>query len=106
MHIKLALTAVVVLLVAAAAAQAHVVPMGYAKSEIRKETANLCAQTSGCANWGVGPCRRQSYHRVDCVARLEGENGNRCAFVVIARAPSHVYDVVIHHKRIVCAGIE
>jgi hypothetical protein len=104
MKIRLAVLALVGLLAAfAAVAQAHIVPMGYAKGEIRRATADLCAETSGCVNWSVGPCRRQSYHRIDCVSKFEGENGRRCAFVTIARAPSHRFEVAIHHKRVVCS---
>jgi hypothetical protein len=94
--------AVVALLVFAVAAEAHKVPFGYAKQEIRRETASLCANTNGCVNWKAGPCRRQSYHRVDCVARLVGENGVTCQFVIIARAPKDLYELRIHHKRIIC----
>lgn len=103
MRIKVAVAAVLGLLLLPAVAEAHKVPVGYAKREIRRATADLCAQTSGCVNWRVGPCQRQSFHRVDCVSRLEGENGVTCSFVTIARAPSHRYEVKIHHKRISCA---
>jgi len=102
MRLKVALAAVVGLLALAVVAEAHVVPFGLAKREIRRETATLCTNTNGCVNWKVGPCKRQSYHRIDCVSRLIGENGVSCSFVVIARAPSHLYEVRIHHKRIVC----
>lgn len=103
MRIKVAVAAILgLLLLTAAAADAHKVPFGLAKREIRRATADLCAQTEGCVNWRVGPCRRQSFHRVDCVSRLDGENGVSCAFVTIARAPSHLYEVKIHHKRVSC----
>jgi hypothetical protein len=102
MKTKVAVAAILGLLSLAVVAEAHVVPFGLAKREIRRETAALCANTTGCVNWKVGPCRRQSFHRVDCVSHLVGENGVNCSFVVIARAPSHLYEVRIHHKRIVC----
>jgi hypothetical protein len=102
MRIKVALAAVLGLLLLAAVAGAHKVPMGIAKSEIRRVTAALCAETSGCVNWSVGPCRRQSFHRVDCVSRLHGENGVDCSFVTIARVPANRYEVIVHHKRIFC----
>jgi hypothetical protein len=103
-RIGIALAALLGLLAVAAVADAYKLPFGIAKGEIRRETAQLCAQTNGCVNWHVGPCRRQSLRRVDCVARLDGENGNRCAFVVIARAPGNHYEIAIHHKRVVCAS--
>jgi hypothetical protein len=103
MRIKVAAAAVIALLALGAVAEAHVVPFGLAKREIRRETAVLCGNTNGCVNWKVGPCRRQSYHRVDCVSTLVGENGVNCEFVVIARAPARLYEVKIHHKRVVCS---
>jgi hypothetical protein len=102
MRIKVAIAAVLCLLLLAAVAEAHKVPFGYAKTEIRRATADLCSETSGCANWSVGPCERRSDHRIDCVSKLIGENGSRCAFVTIARAPSNLYEVKIHHKRVFC----
>ena len=100
---KFALAAVLGLLLLVPAAQAHKVPIGLAKSEIRRATAELCARTNGCVNWRVGPCARQSLHRIDCVSRLEGESGVDCSFVTIARAPAGRYEVKVHHKRIACA---
>lgn len=102
MRTKVAVAAVFALLSVAAVADAHKVPFGYAKGEIRRATAELCAETTGCVNWRVGPCVRRSFHRIDCVSKFEGENGVKCAFVTIARAPANRYEVVIHHKRIVC----
>jgi hypothetical protein len=103
MRVKLAFAAITaLLLMVPAAAQAHKVPVGLAKSEIRRATAGICAETNGCKSWRVGPCARQSFHRIDCVSRLFGENGVDCSFVTIARAPSNRYEVVLHHKRIIC----
>lgn len=103
MKVKIAVAGVLGLLMTAGIAEAHKVPMGYAKTEIRRETSELCERTRGCVNWAVGPCKRQSFHRIDCVARLVGESGARCAFVVIARAPANEYEVRIHHKRVRCS---
>jgi hypothetical protein len=102
MRIKAAVVAVVGLLSLAAVADAHKVPFGYAKTEIKRATAELCSETSGCKNWHVGPCQRQSLHRIDCVSHLDGENGVSCEFVTIARAPADRYEVKIHHKRVSC----
>jgi hypothetical protein len=99
---KVALAAILGLLLLVPIAQAHKVPVGLAKSEIRRATAVICAETSGCVNWRVGPCARQSFHRIDCVSRLIGENGVTCSFVTIARAPARLYEVHLHHKRIIC----
>jgi hypothetical protein len=41
---------------------------GFAKRAISKATAQICAQAEGCRTWSVRPCKRRSWHRVDCVA--------------------------------------
>lgn len=102
MRIKMAVAAIVALLLLPAAADGHVLPMGVARKYIRQEVSAVCAQTPGCTNWKVGPCRRRSYHRIDCLARLYGESGATCQFVAIARVAAGSYEVAIHHKRIVC----
>jgi hypothetical protein len=102
MRIKVAVAAIVGLLLLPIAADGHVLPMGIARKYIRQEVAAVCGQTTGCVNWKVGPCRRQSYHRIDCLARLNGESGATCQFVVIARVASRSYEVAIHRKRITC----
>jgi hypothetical protein len=104
MRIKATVFAAILgLLLLAAVADAHQLPFGFAKTEIRHATSSICAETSGCHNWSVGPCRRRSLHRVDCVSRFHGENGVDCEFVTIARAPTHLYEVRLHHKRIFCS---
>jgi hypothetical protein len=102
MRIKVAVAAIVALLLLPVAANGHVLPMGIARREIRRETAALCAATTGCVNWQVGPCRRQSFHRIDCLARLLGESGATCQFVVIAHVAARSYEITIHHKRVTC----
>jgi hypothetical protein len=102
MRIKLAVAAILGLLLIPVAADAHVLPMGIARKFIRQEVATVCSQTEGCSSWKVGPCRRQSFHRIDCLARLHGQSGATCQFVVIARVPANSYNVAIHRKRITC----
>ena len=103
MRIKVAaLAAVLGLLSLAAVAEAHKLPFGFAKTEIKRFTADVCAETEGCRNWRVAPCRRKSLHRVDCVSTLFFPEGVSCDWVTIARAPSNLYEVRIHHKRILC----
>jgi hypothetical protein len=102
MRITVAVAAIVGLLSLPAVADAHKVPFGLAKSEIRRFTSGVCEETDGCINWRVGPCQRRSFHRIDCVSRLFGESGASCAWVTIARAPARRYEVKIHHKRINC----
>jgi hypothetical protein len=102
MRTNVAVAAIVSLLLLPAAADGHVLPMGVARKYIRQEVAAVCGQTNGCSNWKVGPCRRQSYHRIDCLARLSGESGATCQFVVIARVGAGSYEVAIHRKRIIC----
>jgi hypothetical protein len=75
---------------------------GFAKRAISHETAALCNSTEGCVNWSVSPCRRQSWHRIDCVSHLYGENGVTCGFVSIAVWPPWSNHVLLHHKRVFC----
>jgi hypothetical protein len=102
MRVKVAVTAVLGLLVLAGVAEAHQLPFGLAKTEVKRFTAEVCAESSDCRNWRVGPCRRRSLHRIDCVSELFSHEGGSCAWVTIARAPSNLYEVKIHHKRILC----
>jgi hypothetical protein len=101
MKIKVVIAAVLGLLVLAGVAQAHKMPFGIAKNEIKRFTAEVCAETEGCRNWRVAPCQRKSLHRVDCVSTLVLPEGS-CSWVTIARAPRDLYEVRIHHKRILC----
>lgn len=101
MRIKVAIAAILGLLVFAVAAGAHQLPYGLAKTEVKRFTAGVCAETEGCKNWRVGPCQRRSLHRIDCVSRLSFAEGS-CGWVTIALAPKDLYEVRIHHKRILC----
>jgi hypothetical protein len=101
MRLKVAIAALLGLLLLGGVAQAHKMPFGIAKTEIKRFTAEVCSETEECRNWSVGPCRRRSLHRVDCVSRVVLPEGN-CAWVTIARAPKDLYEVRIHHKRILC----
>lgn len=103
MRIKVVIGAVLVgLLATAAVADAHKLPFGPAKRAIQQETASVCNEIEGCRNWSVGPCRRRSFHRIDCVSRVTNGEGDACAWVSIARAPSRSYEIRVHHKRIFC----
>lgn len=102
MKVKVVVTAVLGLLLVAGVAEAHKLPFGIAKTEIKRFTADVCAETEGCRNWRAAPCRRRSDHRVDCVSTLFLREGGSCRWVTIARAPRNLYEVRIHHKRIVC----
>jgi hypothetical protein len=102
MRVKVAVAAVLGLLLMVGVAQAHKLPHGVAKTEIKRLTADICNQTEGCRNWKVGPCQRKSDHRVDCVSTLVMEEGVTCSWVTIARAPRDLYEVRLHHKRIFC----
>jgi hypothetical protein len=102
MRIKVIIAALAVLLLFAGVAEAHKLPFGVAKTEIKRLTAEICRQTEGCRNWKVSPCQRKSEHRVDCVSTLFMPEGGSCAWVTIARSPSNLYEVRLHHKRIFC----
>ncbi len=102
MKIKVVVGAVLGMLLLAGAAQAHKVPFGFAKTEVKRYTAGICAETDGCKNWKVAPCSRRSLHRVDCVSTFFFPEGIDCSFVTIAIAPPNRYEVNIHRKRIIC----
>jgi hypothetical protein len=99
---RVSICAVLALALMVGVAEAHKVPFGLAKTEIKRFTAEVCAETVECRNWSVGPCRRRSLHRVDCVSRVVLREGGDCAWVTIARAPAKLYEVRIHRKRIIC----
>ena len=105
MHIKLVLTAVIVLLVAAAAAQAHVRADGLREVGNPQGNSEPMRPDQRLHQLARRPLRPPVLppHRLRRPAR-RGKRQSR-AFVVMARAPSHLYDVVIHHKRIVCGSI-
>ena len=50
----------------------------------------------------MGPCRRRSFHRIDCVSRVTNGEGGSCAWVSIARVPARSRLIHVHHKRIFC----
>lgn len=102
MRIRVVVAALACLLLMAGVAQAHKLPFGLAKTEIKRLTADVCGETEGCRNWKVSPCQRKSLHRVDCVSTLFLPEGGSCAWVTIARAPKDLYEVRLHHKRIFC----
>ena len=102
MRIKVAISAILGLLLFAGVAEGHKMPFAYAKTEIKRFTAEICAETEGCKNWSVAPCQRRSLHRVDCVSRLYFAEGGGCSWVTIARARRNEYRATIHHKRILC----
>jgi hypothetical protein len=102
MRIRAAVVAVLGLLLMAGVAQAHKLPYGIAKSEIKRLTAEVCADAEECKNWRVGPCQRKSLHRIDCVSTIVSREGGDCSWVTIARAPRDLYEVRLHHKRILC----
>lgn len=102
MRIKVAFLAIAGLLLFAGVAGAHKMPFGVAKTEIKRFTAEVCAELEGCRNWSVGPCQRRSFHRIDCVSKVFSDEGGACAWVTIARVASNSTEVQIHHKRILC----
>ncbi len=102
MRLKVVVAAVLGLLLMVGVAEAHKLPYGVAKTEIKRFTADVCAEAEGCRNWRVGPCRRRSLHRIDCVSQLFSREGGSCGWVTIAVVPANSTDVRIHHKRIVC----
>jgi hypothetical protein len=102
MRVKVMAAAVLGVLLLVGVAEAHKVPFGVAKSEVRRFTAEVCSETEGCKSWKVGPCARRSLHRIDCTSTFFFREGLDCSFVTIAIAPPKRYEVNIHRKRIVC----
>lgn len=102
MRIKIAIAALLGVLLTAGLAEAHKMPMGAAKQTIRQATSEVCQELEGCSNWRVGPCERKSFHRIDCVSEVKNGEGATCAWVTIARVSSRSYEIQVHHKRIVC----
>jgi hypothetical protein len=75
---------------------------GPAKRAISQETARICSEVSGCKSWSVHPCRRQSYHRIDCLSNYFFSDGTICNSVTTATYRRYAEGIVINHKRIRC----
>jgi hypothetical protein len=101
-RVKVAIAALLGVLLMSGVAAAHKLPVGEAKQAIRQETSAVCQELEGCRNWSVGPCQRKSLHRVDCVSKVTNGEGVACSWVTIARVPANSYTIRVHHKRIFC----
>jgi hypothetical protein len=75
---------------------------GFAKRAIARATAAICANAEGCRTWSVKPCRRRSWHRVDCVSNALFDEGIVCRWVMIAVWPPSSDELILHRKRIFC----
>ena len=75
---------------------------GPAKRAISQETASICNQVNGCKSWSVHPCRRQSYHRIDCLSNYLFTDGAVCSSVTTATYRLYAERIIINHKRIRC----
>jgi hypothetical protein len=96
-------TAIVALLAFAAVASANFqLRFGPAKRAISQETARICSQVSGCKQWSVHPCRRQSLHRIDCLSNYLFTDGTLCSSVTTATYRRSAEGIIINHKRIRC----
>lgn len=106
MRLKVAVLALLgVLLIASlapVAEGAYQLRFGYAKRAISRFTSSVCNELEGCVGWKVGPCRRRSLHRIDCVSTVRSREGGGCSWVTIAVLPPTASDVILHHKRILC----
>ena len=102
LKVSVVVAVLVALLVFAGAASGHVLTFGYAKRAIARETAATCNGVPDCKSWSVQPCRRQSYHRIDCLANFFFPEGQDCQAVMIARLEPYTNFVNIRHKRIIC----
>jgi hypothetical protein len=102
MRFKVVIAALLGVLLMVGVASAHKLPVGAAKQAIKGATAEICHELEGCKNWRVGPCQRQSLHRVDCISEIKNREGGACVWVTIARVPARSYVIHLHHKRIRC----
>jgi hypothetical protein len=101
--IKVAVLALIALLAMATLAEgAYQLRFGYAKRAISRFTSGVCNELEGCSGWRVGPCRRRSLHRIDCLSTVRSRQGGGCKWVTIAVLPPTASDVILHHKRILC----
>jgi hypothetical protein len=96
-------SAIVALLAFAAVANANFqLRFGPAKRAISQETSEVCSQVNGCKSWSVHPCKRQSFHRIDCLSNYFFADGAICSSVTTATYRRYAEDIVISHKRIHC----
>jgi hypothetical protein len=102
MRLRVAIAALLGVLLMVGVAGAHKLPVGVAKTTIKQATSAVCDELEDCNNWRVGPCQRKSDHRVDCVSEVKNREGGACAWVTIARVPARSYEIRVHHKRILC----
>jgi hypothetical protein len=103
LKVKVSVAAIVAtLLLAGTASAGYQVEFGFAKRAISRETASICARATGCKSWSVKPCRRQSWHRIDCLANFFFPQGASCHQVMIAVWPPWSDHLLLHHKRIIC----
>jgi hypothetical protein len=93
---------VAVLALSAVASANFQLRFGPAKRAISQETANICSQVNGCKSWSVHPCRRQSYHRIDCLSNYFFTDGAICSSVTTATYRRYAEAIIINHKRIRC----
>lgn len=93
---------VAMLAFAAVASGNYQLRFGPAKRAISQETAEICSQVDGCKSWSVHPCKRQSYHRIDCLSNYLFTDGAVCSSVTTATYRRYAEGIVINHKRIRC----
>jgi hypothetical protein len=98
----LAVVAATFVVAAGAGAEGYQLEFGFAKRAIANETSAVCARVAGCKSWSVRPCRRQSWHRVDCVANYFFPERVLCRQVMIAVWPPWSDHLILHHKRVIC----
>lgn len=102
MRVKIAVAALLGVLLFGGLAGAHQLRFAPAKTAVKRFTADVCGQVEGCNGWRVGPCTRRSPHRIDCVSRVFSRQDGVCRWVTIAVVPRNANDLRIHHKRITC----
>ena len=96
-------SAIVALLAFATVASANFqIRFGPAKRAISQETSEVCSQVDGCKSWSVHPCRRQSFHRIDCLSNYLFTSGAVCSSVTTATYRRYAEGIIINHKRIRC----
>ncbi|HEX6228277.1 MAG TPA: hypothetical protein VFZ41_02320 [Solirubrobacterales bacterium] len=78
---------------------------GFAKRAIMRATAEICKRADDCVTWSVKPCRRRSWHRIDCVSNTLFPENIVCRFVMIAKWPPWSDELLLQRKRVFCRQV-
>jgi hypothetical protein len=114
MRVRVVCATLAAFLCLAAAAQAFVWHLGYgqAKHATKEFAEETCRRERKCVAYGVGPCKRASESRVDCVADFLYKGVNEpgdevvCAIVLHWGVNHHGEIALKRHGKPVCREVE